>query len=482
MQEVYRLAALRLEHLSSSSKAVLSLENDDDLKRLKPRVFDSFVNRPKVGNTPVRQPFFKSYMDSIISLQTIVSELDWALFNLLLRGSTIGRVRRMLDRVYRFETNILTRSLIILNLYFEDKLLGQYPLQQLVLADMRRWMHVPETLIASDHSQAFIARLCKPIYDTLKLSLLNHCRQRSYIEAVMLNDWIALQDEARLYDLNYRQENGLDKSTPPYFSQYVLVNLLKIMDRYISVGVELGIYYGPNDISFAFWYRDFVLSALLNQLSAMRRNKTDAKPQPDKPSNDKGKGRKKGNKGKNKAASSIEREQTKEDQEDEFEMMLISLKRDLCRGLKRFIACLKQAKVIKDQPWRFTSLERIFEERFSAFQLISQPPSLTYADYMTGVDFSNLSQNDLLANTSECFQASKQILDGLLAIHPTLDPAFAPLQEAELRSLLKVCVGNSVYLLRMRSSVGSSAKTESPNLNAALEFERLSQFCTIKLS
>ena len=146
-------------------------------------------------------------------------------------------------------------------------------MRELIVRNMQQWSHIPESLLDNHHSRAFLNRLAKPIYETLKLLTLNRHRQRGYIEAVMLPDWTSLQHEAHLVDVNYRRENGLDNNTPPYFSQYVLSILIGLMDRHIAAGLEAGIFHGHVDISIAYWYRSFLLSALVNNLSLMRKGK-----------------------------------------------------------------------------------------------------------------------------------------------------------------------------------------------------------------
>jgi len=380
----------------------------------------------------------------------------------------------MLDRVTLSDVNILSRSLIVLNLYFEERLLGQHPLRQMITDHMRQMMHVPPAFLKNEHSQVFLNRLAKPIYDSLKLRVLNLNRQRTYIEAVLLQDWTSLQNEAHLVDVHYRQANNLDNTTPPYFSQYVLTTLVRLMDRHVSSGIELGIFYGHHDLSFAYWYRDFLLSALLSNLATMRRSK-DLQKASKRPAESKGRGKKKNQK---KNDGSVE-QKTPEDLEDEFELVLIGLKRMLCRGLLRFIAALRQAGVLKEKRYEFTSLEKIFEKRFEMFQSVQQPPPLSYSDYLEGSNFSRVPQNELVQSTAEWFQSCKTTVDRLLASTSTIDPDYAPMQEHEIRSLLKVCVGNSVYVRKLQQLIENPL--DKP-VQVDFDYSVSKEFCTIKLS
>lgn len=482
------MAVGKLDHLKRIVEQRLAKGYPDEIKSLLHQTFDSFVNRPLVGNAPVRKVSFLPPKESIDILTTITSEIGSSLCNLLAQGSTLGRTERILDNVSLTKVNILSRSLIILNLYFENKLLGKFLLQQLVVDNMRQWGHVPAAVVSNEHAHAFLNRLAKPVYDTLKLRLLNRNRQRAYIEAVMLQDWISLQNEAHLLDGHYRRENGLDNTTPPHFSEYVLTILIRLMDRFVVLGIELGLCHGHVDIAFSFWYRDFLLKALLNTLSLTRRSKQEAlaAARPVEVTTNtttkKGKGKKKNHKPKNGGTGNLPKK-TAEEKEDDFEMVVLDLKHNLCVGILRFIAALRQSGVLKTQEFKFTSHERIFDKRFELFQAIRQPPPLSYADYLEGSDFSNVSQADLLKTTSELFQSCKATAEQLLRDLPTLNPLFTPIQQEEIRGLIKVCVGNSVYLLKLQQLVAADATGDkSKSTKVEFDFQAHAHFSIIKLT
>ena len=199
MKHVVQVAVKRLEQLEEALLSSSFLVVNETLRqRLHKQVCDAYINRPRVGNTPVRKPMFsKTPYDAISSLKRITNELDWALCDVMLKGSSLSRILRMLDRVQRSQVNILSRSLLILNLYFEDMLLGQYDMEQLIVRHMKQQLnHTPvveELLLQDEHCKSFFSRLAKPVYDTLKVCLLNRCRQRAYIESIMISDWVTLQ-------------------------------------------------------------------------------------------------------------------------------------------------------------------------------------------------------------------------------------------------------------------------------------------------
>lgn len=329
------------------------------------RYFDPFLYRPLVGNAPIRKVAFRKPLESISILSMILSEIGWTACDLSLCGSNLGQIRRLLNRFSRKSLNVLSRSLMVLDLYFHDKCLGQYDLQYLIAADMKQLSGAPDALLSSVHGNALLARMAKPVYDTLKLFLLNRNRQQAYLDAAMIPDWSALQQEARAVDLNYCMENQLPTTSPPFFSQYVLYNLVWLMDHYIVLGLELDLYHGYHDLSVAYWYRDVLLSSLLNTLLTMKRNKLEARQKQERETKSKGKKKGKGRK-------VVDATSTKEDTEDDFDLTILSLKRVLCRGLARvslicrYIVLVSAATLVLTDPTRsFSSFPHFVKQTCS---------------------------------------------------------------------------------------------------------------------
>jgi len=484
-----RGAVSKLQKLQELTvKLVPGDEYTAEVKNLLQRCFDSYVNRPLVGNLPIRKIRFQLPREAIPILSSITSEVDSFVCNLLLRGSTLGRIQRMLDRFDR--CNILCRSLMVLNLYFNDKLLGQYQLRDIVRDHIRQWQapNSEEVWGSSEQAQAFVNRLAKPVYDCLKLRILNPNRQRAYIEAVLFPEWIPLQNEAQMVDMHCHQQqtalgndsSGASKNPPAYFTRYALSTLISLMDRYVASGVEVGLSHNShNDLAFAIWYRDFLLNALNQNLSMMRQTKEAAASRKhEKPP---AKGKK--NHGKKVANGKHELSPpTAEDREDDLELKVIALKRNLCRKTMQFRAALIQAGILKEQNFEFTSLERIFEKRFEVFQYIRQPPPLSYAHFLEGNDFSLVEPSSLLHTAAEGFQHCRAAIEVMLQdmTRQKMDPMFAPVSETELRSLLKVCIGNAVYVQRLRQLI-ESGSANLPSTTVAFDFESHDQFCIFKI-
>jgi hypothetical protein len=142
-------------------------------------------------------------------------------------------------------------------------------------------------------------------------------------------------------DAAFRKENP---EAPAYFSLYVLSITIHLMDHFVALGLELDLFCGEHEIAVAYWYRDFLLSSLISQLSTMRQLKLAHRQAAEKQtaeSKAKSKGgKKKGGKHSNKKHGNGSTKppslvNTPEDMEDEFEFLLLNLKRGLCRGIVR---------------------------------------------------------------------------------------------------------------------------------------------------
>mmetsp|Transcript_23414 Transcript_23414/g.55166 ORF Transcript_23414/g.55166 Transcript_23414/m.55166 type:complete len:803 (-) Transcript_23414:934-3342(-) len=462
------------------------------------RSFDSNVNRPSVGNAPLRKIVFREPAESISSLQKIIGELDRIVCNILLKGNTLGRIQYMLINSSATSANILARSLVVLNLYFDEKIFGQYLLPDMIINHLKQLSGVPDDVFGTKGVPAFLNRLCKPVYDTLKVLALNKNRQRCYID-VMLGDWALLREEAYIVDVTHHQEIGAAQNLQPYFSLYVLCVTIDLMDKYVNLGVELKLHCNEEELGVAFWYRDFLTSSLLSQLTSMRQTKMQTqqleaaeqlKKQQQSQQQSNSRSHKSGKKkGKNKKSNSssisnktstptAELTTTAEDIEDNFDFLMLNLKRSLCRGLVRFFAAIRQAGLISEKKYEFTSNQRIFEKRFELFSGIQQPPPLGYEDYISGSDFSKVPQSDLLTSTADSFRFSKSMIDRLLVQVPLIDPDYLPVELEELRQLTKVCIGNSIYLQRLMQMIKGNGESKA---RVTIDTETNGQFCTIKI-
>eukprot|EP00593_Proboscia_inermis_P003087 CAMPEP_0171296452 /NCGR_PEP_ID=MMETSP0816-20121228/5113_1 /TAXON_ID=420281 /ORGANISM="Proboscia inermis, Strain CCAP1064/1" /LENGTH=312 /DNA_ID=CAMNT_0011769897 /DNA_START=435 /DNA_END=1374 /DNA_ORIENTATION=- len=295
-------------------------------------------------------------------------------------------------------------------------------------------------MTSTEYGSAFLNRLAKPIYDSLKVFLLNTCRQRMFIETLVLKGWSELHLEANAVDFYFREEHNLEPSkTPAFVSNWVLLQTVFVMEYHLGLGIELFLLNGHHDLAIAYWYWDFLLSTQLNLTTAMRNAKKDLKtiseesekgiehkPRKDhqgkgkdqRARSDKKKKGKSGPKGAKKQSQNVEnallpqksqRIISPEDMEDEIEYLLLTLRRQLCRGIFRFIIILYQARCLIQPKFEFTSHRIRFMKRFQSFAKINQPPPLTYDDFLKGSDFSALKRWNCFYQQQNLFDLEKPL-------------------------------------------------------------------------
>ena len=113
--------------------------------------------------------------------------------------------------------------------------------------------------------------------------------------------------------------------------------------------------------------------------------------------------------------------------------------------------------------------------------MIQQPPLLQYADYVAGSDFSKVPPQDLLASTTECFQAARAYVDRLLSQSQSIPEHFRVLQNDEINRLAKVTIGNAVFVLKLQQKVNNGS-TASAKGNVEFDLETHNHFCTIRIT
>lgn len=452
-----------IEALKALKETQCAMTLDDaETKLLLKRCFDPYLYRPLVGNSPTRKVLYKNHEESIDILVNVFGEVACTVCHILLEGATLPQLRRLLEGTAYSSINILSRSLIVLNMYFDDRLLGQHHLWKLIGNDIQQVSGIPLNQLENKHGVAFINRMAKPVYDTLKLLLLNRNRQRTYLEAVMFPDWTALHGEAHAVDVAQRQELNLAVDMPPFYLQYVLCTTVVLMDHFVTLGIELELFQGQHDLGVAYWYRDFLLSTLLTTLSQMRQ----AMAKRQHTANHNG-------------DQKQESHPSKEDQERDFAFRYVGFKRSMCRGLVRFIAALNQAEIVKNDDYEFTSHAERFRKRFDPFAGILQPPPLTYDDFKMGSDFTGVSSMDLLASTAECFKQCKNMVDDLSETLSAIDPDDINERDESLRKSRKISVGNSAFVMRLTQMVDKGSRSNSERV--VFDFGENAEFCTIKI-
>ncbi len=158
-------------------------------------------------------------------------------------------------------------------------------------------------------------------------------------------------------------------------------------------------------------------------------------------------------------------------------------------GFKAIVVCY-QAGILKPSPtqqeYRFTSNKKIFCKRFEAFHVLSQPVSLTYNDFVQGSDYSGIKLEDLIGSATDSFKCARSKLDQILSIFAN-DPSsdgystalHSPIQRQEALALVKVCIGNSLFLHQLLTD--RTRLDHGGSITVDFDFAVHKQLCVLKL-
>jgi hypothetical protein len=379
---------------------------------------------------------------------------------------------------------------------------------------MQQLCAVPEALLQSAYpgcGHSWLVRLAKPMYDTLKALCFDQHRERTFTETFIFPAFASLQLAAAGIDESFRLEHGLDsQTTASYASNYVIVQTIRVMERHVGIGIRIGLYPKWYDLSTAYWYRDFLLSALLNIRGSIEQERLERKAmelrikleeEEEKKANAVAKKQKKGKKkGKKKekdlntvreAAIEEAARVTAEDFEDRLDYTSLTVHRHLCRGIVRYIAALRQAGLLPEPPpsiTMFTTHQTRFEKRFESFSTLPQPLPLSYEDYVRGSDFSAVRSEDLVRAAGECFRLCKSAIERLLQVvvaetsdddvdvtkKRRNDDLYISVRREEAIALTKVCVANSLFLHKL-------SMTPAKVSEVSLEFTAHKEYCILNL-
>lgn len=156
---------------------------------------------------------------------------------------------------------------------------------------------------------------------------------------------------------------------------------------------------------------------------------------------------------------------------------------------KSIVVCY-QAGILQPPPtqqeYRFTSNKVIFRKRFEAFNVFSQPVSLTYDDFVQGSDYSDIKLESLISSATDSFKCARSKLDQIIAVFnndPTSDvyatALHTPIQRQEALCLVKVCIGNILFLHQLLTN--QKILRHDGSMTIHFDFAVHKQLCVLKL-
>ena len=231
--------------------------------------FDASINRPLLGSAPMRKVHFDAFPEVLAKLGAFLGTLDGICTMLL--SPSLDALRGTLKRLSKASANVLARSLMAMNLYVDDLLLGR-----LVFYDVVREAMVDDgvaAVVLSSLKQAATSCITSSSPCTIR------CGSSRSIAVGNARGWsscsmtgLSSRTRARYADGLFCEEVGLECAQ--YLSNWALMEVLGMMQQHVSLGIELQLYSCHEcDAACACWYWEYLISASLHVLTAVMSSK-----------------------------------------------------------------------------------------------------------------------------------------------------------------------------------------------------------------
>ncbi|OQS00218.1 hypothetical protein THRCLA_06130, partial [Thraustotheca clavata] len=420
--------------------------------------FDNHIGRVLASTAPPRAAKLVPFSVVIANNTTLCKHLRMGTAPEIFRS--MDDLKGFLRHMSTLQPNILVRSYILLFLYIDKKMYGQYNFMEW-LGDSMVMAGVPSVLLSTQEGMQFSSRCIEAIYESLKLHMHNRPRQRSRLE-LMLQDWVILEVEAASIDDRFVTEMGIPKANyPRYFTAWALEQTLGLMQQYLMLGYELDLY-ASSEYGTIYCYLDFLIGTrihnLTNAWSFVEKLQTMTRPEPPKqtpPAPTKKHG-KKGGKGHKKETSTPQEPVDPIKEKYALDIAILEVYRSLVRANFQYVVGLQLDGFLPADKPVYGSPEIRYEHRFQPFQKLQYPQPLTYAEMTKSCDFSKYDVAVVYRSAEECFKQARGHIEQVLS-KPNLPERLV----SELKALMKVCVSNGVALAQLEKEKGLSLRSLS---------------------
>eukprot|EP00903_Cladosiphon_okamuranus_P014294 g13276.t1 len=241
--------------------------------------FEAEMNRHLLGSSPQHHVHFRrGRAEGPRALILLAREAGRACG--VVRCEDLLGVRRCLMRLFQppedavgaiiGTASLFARSVAAVCLYRQEMVLGRFDVIWFV-AEAMTDVGVPDAVVTSPSGMAFLERVGKPVYETLRMLCLNRARQRTSLE-LQMQDWRTLQAYADNVDDAFQLQYGLAPTTQRYMSKWALTEVLGLMHRYLQIGVELQLP-SAHEWSGTYWYWDYVMTTKMMTEGSLREAK-----------------------------------------------------------------------------------------------------------------------------------------------------------------------------------------------------------------
>jgi len=498
--DVEKISSAHVRHRAVVSRAKITslldtlrqlkalIENGEAYEPVPSPIVSTNISRKLQGSAPSRTVVPLTPLAAVDFFTTLTLNFK-PIITSVLHSNLSQDLTRNLRMFSALKGNVLNRSVMATLIYFNDRVLGQYPLFDYIGKSLATGGGVPRIMMEQGYLTQLIQMMGVPMFESWKIFLWNRTRQRYMIEKKIVPDWVKLQEEATIADHLFREQFGLsnEPNAVAYMGNYCMQKMLTYMEHYLSLGLETKVAFGLDcantmDLSYSYWYYDYVISTLLNVLDATvskreavkndvhrsveeeRIAKEKREYQEKKKQKSAGSKKSKGKKPKPPSEQIQPREVSGDEKvmlwRESFDRNLISIKQAMTRGIFRLHAALRKANFTtppelssRDFTSPFTSEATIFSARFAAFKPIKHPPFLNHEKFLEINNTDNIAVGDLLKSSVQEFNKAKKELVALCDEIDLDEERSVIMKIQDLEKMKEVCVKNALTALSVNQII-----------------------------
>ncbi|GMH78110.1 hypothetical protein TL16_g07672 [Triparma laevis f. inornata] len=417
---------------------------------------------------PVHACIYPSIEDSVKYWQSSVNVLQKSVGNLLSLPGMEDCFLRRLAAHYRTPLPVLNRSLLSLNLYTSDMILGQFGLHDVICQDMLD-RGIARVIVVDEVVLDFIQGIGRPIFEWVKVGSWNLERRYEQLSSNKncIKPWDDILRSALLVDQSLSERLQIEST---YIYSYCLSFVVSYQLELLMSGDRGGQWF--SDVRW--WYGDYLHNCsskitdrfreAANMIREMQKRqfveikRKEMQEEWEAKSKKKRKSKAKIQKELDEIAYVPSESEVRTQYLSEVDILCAHFNRYLCCGLFRLIAALKVSKIMPQLTYSYTSPSNIFESVIKHL-MGSQPPLLTYEDYLkaaASAEPGSKNALDILDQASEAFGYCKQLIEQVSKFRKEITSEgdlFGLISEDEVKKLAKITISNNLSCLKIKGII-----------------------------
>lgn len=289
--------------------------------------------------------------------------------------------------------------------------------------DSLRSAGAPTVVAAAPPAVDFIAESCAAVLEVLRSLCQNRARIHQRLRPLLLENWATVLAHAGPADVEIAKTLGLPLEEPSphrYMQTWAIRVAIFLMELLLELHVELQLTVSPTELEPLYFYREYLATSELRMVAVSRRYKDAVEAEL---------------RGVDRIANPLA---------DALEIFL-DAKRLLCRAMHLLTTAIINADEPRFRTLKYGSFKARYNIRFKHFACLSEPPYVTYEQFVElTTETRSVPVDKLLDIASDFFQRSKKRIDQLLKIEQL------PIDRDSALKMAKVAVANRITCAKIK--------------------------------